>query len=678
MAFAMSNEKFGNSGEEMMEKASDHFMNCSLCKTSTEDSLENPLHVWLSMDTNTKKKHLKHLRNSILAPILFGKRMYYSSKNIKLLQYLRIIPKTSFERISPLGTILSNRKIDTVELTEEIVDTILSCLDSDEFLHSSYHTYQELKDCSVVGDALSVGKKSEFVTLVSCSYDGDHRLHEQGIMLLSLTVLHQVMKYLCQTCKPCDYLKKFEEEMAKKDQTCRGLRLKGNDHFAARDYHMAVACYSQAVMLSPFDPLLYGNRAQSYLKLKHLREALSDAKRAVCLNPEWEKGHYRFAQAYFELGFTEKAMAVNSLAQKCCSSTLSLLCQSVAFRKEMENSAGKNTIQCCSVSNGQTSDEGCHQHKASTMGANPSLAKAKVGSKRNWKLANENSKMRANASSVDSNTSQMFESVKDCAYVELLDEDDENCENHGSKDDHADSELSDFNSLLGLVYANSDDSDDDMDMDESCGLSDVASLPSLVSLSDSDTDSESDWKPDRDGDSFNNPDERCCSDCGSDDLYSDSEEDEASNFEPVRDHDDDVDVHHSCDDNSDDNANAEESGGDFEDLLNILGPPTMISNVVSPATLLLSVLVEFFRAHPEMRNEGSPPALPAVIESLPKVKVTEDHVAVNLSCTICRSDYQEDDSVLELPCSHLFHPSCITTWLKLHATCPTCRDILPH
>ena len=26
------------------------------------------------------------------------------------------------------------------------------------------------------------------------------------------------MKYLCQTCKPCDYLKKFEEEMAKKEQ----------------------------------------------------------------------------------------------------------------------------------------------------------------------------------------------------------------------------------------------------------------------------------------------------------------------------------------------------------------------------------------------------------------------------------------------------------------------------
>lgn len=62
----------------------------------------------------------------------------------------------------------------------------------------------------------------------------------------------------------------------------------------------------------------------------------------------------------------------------------------------------------------------CFASVASTMGANPSLAKAKVGSKRNWKLANENSKMCANASSVDSNTSQMFESVKDCAYVGKL------------------------------------------------------------------------------------------------------------------------------------------------------------------------------------------------------------------------------------------------------------------
>lgn len=49
------------------------------------------------------------------------------------------------------------------------------------------------------------------------------------------------------------------------------------------------------------------------------------------------QGHYRFAQAYFELGFLEKAVAVNSFAQKCCSSTLNLLCQAVVFKRGFWN-----------------------------------------------------------------------------------------------------------------------------------------------------------------------------------------------------------------------------------------------------------------------------------------------------------------------------------------------------
>lgn len=35
---------------------------------------------------------------------------------------------------------------------------------------------------------------------------------------------------------------------------------------------------------------------------------------------------------------------------------------------------------------------------------------------------------------------------------------------------------------------------------------------------------------------------------------------------------------------------------------------------------------QFFTAHPEMMNEGSPPAPPEVIESLPKVILTKERV----------------------------------------------------
>lgn len=91
-----------------------------------------------------------------------------------------------------------------------------------------------------------------------------------------------------------------------------------------------------------------------------------------------------------------------------------------------------------------------------------------------------------------------------------MDEDDENCENYGSKDDYVDFELLDYNFFLGFVYVNSDDSDDDRDMDESCGFFDVVSFFFLVLLSDLDIDLELDWKFDWDGDSFNNLDECCC------------------------------------------------------------------------------------------------------------------------------------------------------------------------
>ena len=36
--------------------------------------------------------------------------------------------------------------------------------------------------------------------------------------------------------------------------------------------------------------------------------------------------------------------------------------------------------------------------------------------------------------------------------------------------------------------------------------------------------------------------------------------------------------------------------------------------------------LQFLRAHPEMANEGTPPALPQVIESLPKKDITKEQV----------------------------------------------------
>lgn len=48
-------------------------------------------------------------------------------------------------------------------------------------------------------------------------------------------------------------------------------------------------------------------------------------------------------------------------------------------------------------------------------------------------------------------------------------------------------------------------------------------------------------------------------------------------------------------------------------------------------------------------------------------------------CTICLSEFEEDEDVRRLPCMHLFHIECVDQWLATNKRCPICRvDIEAH
>merc|ERR1712187_871555 len=43
-------------------------------------------------------------------------------------------------------------------------------------------------------------------------------------------------------------------------------------------------------------------------------------------------------------------------------------------------------------------------------------------------------------------------------------------------------------------------------------------------------------------------------------------------------------------------------------------------------------------------------------------------------CGICLADYELDDAIRTLPCSHHFHVACVDSWLKRYRnTCPFCE-----
>ncbi|VVA94467.1 unnamed protein product [Arabis nemorensis] len=76
-----------------------------------------------------------------------------------------------------------------------------------------------------------------------------------------------------------------------------------------------------------------------------------------------------------------------------------------------------------------------------------------------------------------------------------------------------------------------------------------------------------------------------------------------------------------------------------------------------------------------MPNEriGPPPASQSAIEAVKRVVIAEDDLAKEKVCAICKEEFEVGEEGKVLKCMHLYHSSCIVSWLNIHNTCPICR-----
>ncbi|XP_060239516.1 E3 ubiquitin-protein ligase RNF181 isoform X3 [Meriones unguiculatus] len=70
-----------------------------------------------------------------------------------------------------------------------------------------------------------------------------------------------------------------------------------------------------------------------------------------------------------------------------------------------------------------------------------------------------------------------------------------------------------------------------------------------------------------------------------------------------------------------------------------------------------------------------PPAAKAVVESLPRTVIGRSKA--ELKCPVCLLEFEEEETVIEMPCHHFFHSNCILPWLSKTNSCPLCRYELP-
>ncbi|KAI9738588.1 MAG: hypothetical protein M1834_008092 [Cirrosporium novae-zelandiae] len=94
------------------------------------------------------------------------------------------------------------------------------------------------------------------------------------------------------------------EDLAKAD----GLKGQGNAAMQKKDYTTAIDFYTQALAISPSNPIYLSNRAAAYSASHNHSAAAEDAEMAVSADPKYTKAWSRLGLARFALGDAKGAM----------------------------------------------------------------------------------------------------------------------------------------------------------------------------------------------------------------------------------------------------------------------------------------------------------------------------------------------------------------------------------
>ncbi|XP_028401339.1 E3 ubiquitin-protein ligase TTC3-like [Dendronephthya gigantea] len=251
---------------------------------------------WLGLNKEERTKRETCIKIHVLSPFLFGiVPQGHEDKLIDWSYECGLLPTKDVQQVvNP-----TNANFQAIQIVENAYEVLLPFMNKRANIVDILTLRNDIVKCTSYKSALECAEKKAWFPTMRNSIDlpeGGKR--EMASMALILSVYHFAGHIqLSYSHKNTDVLKRYNEDCKHAEEKALELKQHGNTEFVADNFRAAISKYTRGVGLSPFNYIMYGNRAQSYLNLGNFRQALIDAKRTVILKPDWDKGQYRFKQA---------------------------------------------------------------------------------------------------------------------------------------------------------------------------------------------------------------------------------------------------------------------------------------------------------------------------------------------------------------------------------------------
>lgn len=139
------------------------------------------------------------------------------------------------------------------------------------------------------------------ITFVSFSPDGNELLVNYGAEQI---YLFEIDKSEAPVYLNLPKLSPEQPIKPPKNEKADIIKASGNEYLENENYIQAIRKYTEALLLTPNNPILYLNRATALMRRKYLGdfyEALRDCHKALHLDSHYIKAHFRLARALFEI-----------------------------------------------------------------------------------------------------------------------------------------------------------------------------------------------------------------------------------------------------------------------------------------------------------------------------------------------------------------------------------------